>query len=55
MNADEKKLIPRDIMSVFNTIYTNGETQAGGKLYRGLQAESSDDVGKRINAILILP
>jgi hypothetical protein len=43
MNADEKKLIPRDIMSVFNTIYTNGETQAGGKLYRGLQAESSFD------------
>jgi hypothetical protein len=43
MNADEKKLTPRDIMSVFNAIYTNGETQDGGKFYRGLKAASSFD------------
>jgi hypothetical protein len=43
MTADERKLTPRDIMSVFNTIYTHGEAQDGGKRYKGLQAESSFD------------
>jgi len=43
MNADERKLTPRDIMSVFNAIYTHGKAEDGGKFYKGLQAESSFD------------
>lgn len=43
MNADEKKLAPRDIMSVFNSIYTHGVAKDGGKIYKGLQAASSFD------------
>jgi hypothetical protein len=43
MKADETKLIPREIMIVFNAIYTNGIAQDGGKFYRGLQATSSFD------------
>ena len=43
MKTDERKLAPRDIMAVFNTIYTHGESQDGSKFYQGLQAESSFD------------
>tara|TARA_B110000977_G_C11065371_1_gene487616 strand:+ start:851 stop:1120 length:270 start_codon:yes stop_codon:yes gene_type:complete len=43
MKTDETKLIPREIMMVFNTIYTNGKSQDGGKFYQGLQATSSFD------------
>jgi hypothetical protein len=43
MNADERKLTPRDIMSVFNAIYTHGEAKDGGRFSQGLQAESSFD------------
>ena len=43
MKTDERKLTPRDIMSVFNAIYTHGKAQNSGKLYKGLQAESSLD------------